>query len=59
MDRPTNTSTTGLALVVIDMINTYEHEDAELLVPSVRRVAPVLAELIGRAREADTPVIHL
>lgn len=48
----------GLALVVIDMINTYEHEDAELLVPSVRRVVPVLAELIGRARGADVPVIY-
>jgi nicotinamidase-related amidase len=50
--------TTGLALVVIDMINTYEHEDAELLVPSVRRIVPVLAELIARAREADVPVIY-
>lgn len=48
----------GLALVVIDMINTYDHEDAELLVPSARQVVPVLAELIGRAREADAPVIY-
>ncbi|WP_327594187.1 isochorismatase family cysteine hydrolase [Streptomyces chartreusis] len=48
----------GLALVVVDMINTYDHEDAELLVPSVRHVVPVLAELIGRAREADVPVIY-
>ncbi|UIR15871.1 cysteine hydrolase [Streptomyces spinosirectus] len=50
--------TTGLALVVIDMINTYDHEDAELLVPSVRRVVPVVADLIARARAADTPVIY-
>ncbi|MEI5528171.1 isochorismatase family cysteine hydrolase [Streptomyces brasiliscabiei] len=42
----------------MDMINTYEHEDAELLVPSVREVVPVLAELIGRARRADVPVIY-
>lgn len=49
---------TGLALIVIDMINTYDHEDAELLVPSVRRVVPVLADLIGRARETDVPVIY-
>lgn len=46
MDRPAGT--TGVALVVIDMINTYDHEDAELLVPSVERVVFVLAELIGR-----------
>ncbi|OQR63473.1 isochorismatase [Streptomyces maremycinicus] len=48
----------GLALVVIDMINTYDHEDADLLIPSVRQVVPVLAELIGRAREADVPVVY-
>jgi nicotinamidase-related amidase len=43
---------------VIDMINTYDHEDAELLVPSAERVVPVLADLIGRARQADAPVIY-
>ncbi|MFI6009547.1 cysteine hydrolase family protein [Streptomyces sp. NPDC051243] len=48
----------GPALVVIDMINTYDHEDADLLLPSARRVVPVLAELIGRAREAEVPVIY-
>ncbi|MFJ8634838.1 cysteine hydrolase family protein [Streptomyces sp. NPDC093568] len=50
--------TRKLALVVIDMINTYDHEDAELLEPSARRVVPVLVDLIGRAREADVPVIY-
>lgn len=48
----------GLALVVVDMINTYDHEDAELLVPSAREVVPVLSGLIDRAREADVPVIY-
>ncbi|MCK1822774.1 cysteine hydrolase [Streptomyces sp. XM83C] len=48
----------GTALVVIDMINTYEHKDAELLVPAAERVVPVLADLIGRARTADVPVIY-
>jgi nicotinamidase-related amidase len=48
----------GRALIVIDMINTYDHEDAELLVPSAERVVPVLADLIGRARQADAPVIY-
>ncbi|MFE2102719.1 cysteine hydrolase family protein [Streptomyces sp. NPDC059468] len=50
--------TGGSALVVIDMINTYEHEDAELLLPAAERVVPVLAELIGRARDACVPVIY-
>ncbi|MET8961604.1 isochorismatase family cysteine hydrolase [Streptomyces sp. NPDC004074] len=48
----------GSALVVIDMINTYDHQDAELLVPSAERVVPILADLIGRARAARTPVIY-
>ncbi|WP_369195341.1 cysteine hydrolase family protein [Streptomyces djakartensis] len=46
------------ALIVVDMINTYDHEDAELLLPSVEKVVPVIADLIGRAREADVPVIY-
>ncbi|MFE0510679.1 cysteine hydrolase family protein [Streptomyces sp. NPDC058964] len=50
--------TGGTALVVIDMINTYDHEDAELLVPSARRIVPVVADLLGRAREADVPVVY-
>jgi len=58
VEQAADTDTAGRALVVIDMINTYDHEDAELLVPSVRRVVPVLAELIGRAREADVPVVY-
>ncbi|MDN3296846.1 isochorismatase family cysteine hydrolase [Streptomyces ficellus] len=49
----------GSALIVIDMINTYEHEDAELLIPSVRRALPVLVELLARARERDVPVIYV
>lgn len=48
----------GSALVVIDMINTYDHKDAELLVPSAERIVPVLADLIHRARAGDTPVIY-
>ncbi|WEO99960.1 isochorismatase family cysteine hydrolase [Streptomyces sp. FXJ1.172] len=54
----TSTERDGSALVVIDMINTYDHEDAELLLPSAERVVPVLAELIGRARVSQVPVIY-
>ncbi|MFI8165259.1 cysteine hydrolase family protein [Streptomyces sp. NPDC085931] len=46
------------ALIVVDMINTYDHEDAELLVPSVEQIVPVVADLIDRARKADVPVIY-
>ncbi|MET7685972.1 isochorismatase family cysteine hydrolase [Streptomyces sp. NPDC005423] len=47
------------ALVVIDMINTYDHEDAELLVPSVRKAAPAIARLLRRARAGDVPVVYV
>ncbi|MDX2918436.1 MULTISPECIES: cysteine hydrolase family protein [Streptomyces] len=46
------------ALIVIDMINTYDHPDAELLVPSVRKALPHLRRLIDRARAEGVPVIY-
>ncbi|MFD3786865.1 isochorismatase family cysteine hydrolase [Streptomyces cyaneofuscatus] len=46
------------ALIVIDMINAYDHPDAELLVPSVRTALPQLTRLIGRARTENVPVIY-
>ncbi|GAA1986221.1 hypothetical protein GCM10009838_55830 [Catenulispora subtropica] len=36
-------------MIVIDMINAYDREDADLLVPSVRGVVPVLHKLLERA----------
>lgn len=47
------------ALTVIDMINTYDHKDADLLLPSARTVVPVVAGLLRRARRADVPVIYV
>jgi nicotinamidase-related amidase len=46
-------------LIVIDMINTYEHEDADLLLPSVREVLPTVRSLIDRARDAGVDVIYV
>ncbi|NGN68971.1 cysteine hydrolase [Streptomyces sp. A7024] len=48
----------GTALVVIDMINTYDHEDAEQLVPSAAEAVSAIERLIGRARERRVPVIY-
>ncbi|MFI2780489.1 isochorismatase family cysteine hydrolase [Streptomyces sp. ALB3] len=47
------------ALIVIDMLNTYSHPDAELLIPSVREALPRIVDLIGRARDEDVPVIYV
>ncbi len=46
------------ALVIIDMLNTYDHEDAELLVPSVSRALPAVVGLLEQARERNVPVVY-
>jgi nicotinamidase-related amidase len=41
------------AVVVVDMMNTYQHPDAEELIPNVEKIIDPLADLLRRAREAD------
>ncbi|MFJ3960749.1 isochorismatase family cysteine hydrolase [Streptomyces sp. NPDC090036] len=47
------------ALIVIDMLNTYAHEDAEALVPSVRQALHGVTALLKHARASDSPVIYV
>jgi nicotinamidase-related amidase len=47
------------ALIVIDMLNTYEHPDAEPLIESVRERLPAMRELIERARDDDMLTIYV
>lgn len=47
------------ALIVIDMINAYDHEDAEQLVASARQTVPVVRKLIDRAHDADAEIIYV
>ncbi|MFD8324511.1 cysteine hydrolase family protein [Streptomyces lydicus] len=47
------------ALIVIDMLNSYEHEDAELLLPSVREALPRITALLDRARDSGIEVIYV
>ncbi|MFI8231219.1 cysteine hydrolase family protein [Streptomyces sp. NPDC085900] len=47
------------ALIVVDMINTYDHDDADLLLPSVTDVVPRVASLLERAREQEATVIYV
>lgn len=50
----------GTALIVIDMLNPYEHEDAELLIPNVEPVVAPQAALIDRCRqESDASLIYV
>jgi nicotinamidase-related amidase len=41
----------GAALLVVDMLNPYDHEDAEALADNVAPIVAPLAELIARVRE--------
>ena len=47
------------ALIVIDMINTYDHKDADQLIRSAEPVVPVMTDLLGRARGRGVPVIYV
>jgi nicotinamidase-related amidase len=47
------------ALIVIDMLNRYEHVDADALVASVRLAVPSMRELIARAREQGVPTVYV
>ncbi|MBO1330294.1 cysteine hydrolase family protein [Streptomyces sp. VRA16 Mangrove soil] len=46
------------AVIVIDMINTYDHQDADLLLPGARKAVPVIAELLAAARARGVPVVY-
>jgi nicotinamidase-related amidase len=41
------------ALIVVDMLNAYEHDDADALKRSVREVLPTIADLVERADGHD------
>jgi nicotinamidase-related amidase len=47
------------ALIVIDMLNRYEHEDGERLLESVRAMVPALGRLVANARQANALTIYV
>ena len=47
------------ALIVVDMLNPYEHEDADKLIASVEGTLPQIVALRDRADEAEIPVIYV
>jgi nicotinamidase-related amidase len=42
-----------VAVLVIDMLNTYQHEDADVLIGNVEDIVDPLAGLISRVRDRD------
>ena len=51
--------TEDVALVVVDMLNRYEHADAEPLRASVRAALPTISRLIDAAREHDVLTVYV
>jgi nicotinamidase-related amidase len=49
----------GTAVLVIDMLNTYDHEDADKLAESAAQSVPAAARLLDRAREAQTLLVYV
>ena len=47
------------ALIVIDMLNSYEHADAERLTESVEAALPAMQRLIRRAVDEDVLTIYV
>src|SRR5689334_4391418 len=47
------------ALLVVDMLNPYDHDDADALADHAAAIVEPLADLVRRAREADVDVIYV
>jgi nicotinamidase-related amidase len=47
------------ALIVVDMLNPYDHEDAEQLTPSVEEAVGNMRDLVRRAAEESVDVIYV
>ncbi len=47
------------ALIVVDMLNRYEHDDAEPLRASVRAVIDPMARLVAKAKQAGACLVYV
>jgi nicotinamidase-related amidase len=47
------------AVIVVDMLNPYDHEDADRLVDSVEGAIEPIAALVGRAVEQGVEIIYV
>jgi nicotinamidase-related amidase len=41
------------ALLLVDMLNSYQHPDAELLIPDVAAIIEPIAKIVRRAGDRD------
>ena len=47
------------ALIVVDMLNAYDHDDGDALARSVADAVPVMERLIARSTDADVLTIYV
>jgi nicotinamidase-related amidase len=47
------------ALLVVDMLNNYEHPDGDRLAERVERALPGIRALLSRAEETETPIVYV
>jgi nicotinamidase-related amidase len=47
------------ALIVVDMLNRYDHADAEPLIESVRQRVDAMRELVSAAREREVLTVYV
>jgi nicotinamidase-related amidase len=47
------------ALLVVDMLNSYDHDDADKLTPSVEKAVEPIADLIRRAGDDGVDVVYV
>jgi nicotinamidase-related amidase len=47
------------ALIVVDMLNPYDHEDADLLAGNAERVVDPIRQLLDSARDGGVDVIYV
>jgi nicotinamidase-related amidase len=54
-----NNDAGSTALVVVDMLNPYEHPDAGRLAANAAAAVPAIEALLDRVREAGDPVVYV
>jgi len=57
--RPSLDRGARTALLVVDMLNDYDHPDGEALREHAHAATPAIGRLVARARDRGVPVIHV
>ena len=57
--RPEGEEAGGTALLVIDMLNPYDHQDSEQLAENVPGPVKAIKSLLSRAAEEQVPVVYV